>query len=361
MNIAEIPSGIISDTYGRKNSLLIAFALYILSFVIFYFSRDFSLLLVAIIFNGLGDAFRSGTHKGMIMDYLKQNNWESFKIDYYGHTRSWSQIGSAISAIFAGVIVLYTGDYRKIYLLAIVPYMINFINICNYPESINYSKGQRKSQAGYSIISVFQNFITNLRKTGVFRIINSTALHSAYLKAIKDYIQAIMLQVAIMIPILLSYNEKQKSGLVIGVLYFIIFLLTSRASKNAGRLMQSGIKNLSMKTLALGLLFGSLCGILVMKELWVPALVLFVFIYLIENIRKPILTGFLSDEVPNEILASVLSAQSFYQTIITSVLAIGFGYTADHFGLGVSLLSISVVLFLFISLSRMLPNPNKKT
>ena len=74
INIFEIPSGIIADTYGRKNALIGSFFVYIISFSVFYLSNDFWLLLIAFIIFGIGEAFRSGTHKGMIMDYLKLNH-----------------------------------------------------------------------------------------------------------------------------------------------------------------------------------------------------------------------------------------------------------------------------------------------
>ena len=105
INILEVPSGFIADTYGRKNALITSFLAYIISFGTFYFSSDFGLFLIAFVLYGVGDAFRSGTHKAMIMDYLNLNQWANHKIDYYGHTRSWSQLGSALSSLAAGVIV----------------------------------------------------------------------------------------------------------------------------------------------------------------------------------------------------------------------------------------------------------------
>ena len=116
-NLLEVPSGILADTYGRKRSLLLAFLVYILAFLTFYLSANFFLLLIAMVLVGVGDAFRSGTHKGMIMDYLRIMGWEAQKINYYGHTRSWSQLGSAVSALLAGLTVFYASNYRIIYLM----------------------------------------------------------------------------------------------------------------------------------------------------------------------------------------------------------------------------------------------------
>ncbi|MGH1432959.1 MAG: hypothetical protein ACRBG0_00720 [Lewinella sp.] len=54
----------------------------------------------------------------------------------------------------------------------------------------------------------------------------------------------------------------------------------------------------------------------------------------------------LTDNVDAEILTSVISVQSFYQTLVTSALAIGIGIAADYYGIGLVLFSISLVLIL---------------
>ena len=81
----------------------------------------------------------------------------------------------------------------------------------------------------------------------------------------------------------------------------------------------------------------------------------FIVIYIIENIRKPILTGFIADNVPGEILTSVISAQAFLKTIITAVLAFMFGWIADMKGIGVSFIVVSAFLIvstLFLTISQ---------
>lgn len=347
INVLEIPSGIVADTFGRKYSLVLAFALYIFAFLVFYFSTTFLFLLLAIVLMGLGDAFRSGTHKGMIMDYLKSKDWSQHKVSYYGATRSWSQRGSAISALVAGILVLYSGDYRSIYLLSIIPYLLNFVNILSYPEALNFSQKSKPKSSKKALGTTFRSFGKALRQKQVFAVINSAALHSAYLKSIKDYIQIVMLNIALAIPILTMVDDKQKSGLVIGILYFIIYLLNSQASRFAGKLSRFDQSKTASKTLMIGLSMGLLSGIMLYQEWWGLAWGLFALIYLIENLRKPVLTGMLADQVPNEILTSVLSAQSFYGTILVSGLALSFGLIADYANIGIALGTISIALLLF--------------
>ena len=346
-NFSEIPTGIVADAYGRKNSLVAAFAAYIISFLLFYFSSQFYLFLFAIILFGIGDAFRSGSHKGMIMDYLKMNNWQDQKVNYYGHTRSWSQRGSAVSALFAGVLVFYTGTYRAVFLYSVLPYLINFVNIYSYPNVLNFSPKEKIKGPPPSLRNIFQSFIMVVRQPKVFQIINSAALHTAFLKAVKDYIQPLLVQVSLMIPLLLALDVKKKNGLIIGIIYFFIFLLTSLASRKSYKMLELKSKNVATLTLYFGFAAGIICGVFYQSEWWIFALLFFVGIYLIENLRKPLLTGEIADNVPPQILTSVISAQSFFATILTSIIALVSGILVDSFGIGFALAIVSSSLMLF--------------
>lgn len=347
INLFEIPSGILADTFGRKSALIGSFVVYIISFSLFYLSTDFWLFLSAFILYGIGEAFRSGTHKGMIMDYLKLNHWEKQKINYYGHTRSWSQKGSAISALIAGLIVFYSGSYQNIFLYSIIPYLFNLLLILSYPGKLNRSSELINPKSRPGIGLTIKSFIKTIKQPEVLKIINTSAMHTAYLRAVKDYIQLLMVNIALIIPIMLNVEAEKKNGIVIGVIYFFIFLATSRASQLSSKVAAKNKRNISHITLLLGFIFGIICGISYFHDLWIISIIAFAGIYIVENIRKPILTGVIAENVPNEILTSVLSAQSLLRTIITAILALVFGLLADNFGIGVSFTALSLFLTLF--------------
>ena len=346
VNISEIPSGIIADTYGRKRALMAGLLFFMISFLVFYLSTDFWLFLLAFVLYGLGDAFRSGTHKGMIMDYLKLNAWEGQKISYYGHTRSWSQMGSALSSLLAGLIVFYSGRYQSIFLLSIIPYLVNLLLIASYPGELNKSLKLKETGTRPGIGSTFRQFSKIIRRPKVLEIVNSSAIHTAYLRAVKDYIQPLMVHVALLIPLMLHLEAEKKNGIIIGLIYFFIYLLTSQASRLSSRFVVQNKKSISFITLLFGFTFGVVSGFLYMEGIWIIALITFVGIFIVENIRKPVLTGFIADQVSNEILTSVISAQSFIRTLMTALLALVFGIIADSKGIGLSFLIVSLFLLL---------------
>ena len=346
INAFEIPSGIIADTYGRKNSLMASFLLYIVSFALFYLANEFWFFLTAFILFGIGDAFRTGTHKGIIMSYLKQKNWNDQKINYYGHTRSWSQKGAAISSLFAGLIVFYSGNYESIFLYSIIPYLLNFLLIMSYPAELNYSTKQSQNKKRIGMTAVFKSFFKNIKKPNALRIVNISAIHSAYLRAVKDYIQPLMVNVAAMLPLMLNIDPDKKNGIIIGVLYFVIYLMTSLASKFASKAAAKSRQNISYITLLCGLSCGIICGVFYLYELWIISLIAFVGIYIVENLRRPIMTGFIADNVENEVLASVISVESLLRTVMTAIIALAFGIIADNYGIGSAFISLTTFLLL---------------
>jgi MFS family permease len=358
-NLFEIPSGLIADIYGRKKSLAAALLIFSISFLIFWISDNFWFYLFAFIIFGLADAFRSGSHKGMMMDYLKLNDWTEYKSEYYGHTRSWSQRGSAISALLAGILVFIDGNYQNIFIYSAIPYAINFILILSYPSEIDRSEKKKEQN---SFRDSLKALFLVLKQKPVLKLVSTSAFHTAYLKALKDYIQAVMLGIALLLPSMKGVAIDRQNGLVIGVLYFIIYLLTAYASQYSSTILKKAPTNLAKKTLLLGLFFGLSCGVFFIYEIWIWAFISFTLIFIIENIRKPILTSFVADQVPNELLTSVYSAQSQLRTLFSAVIAFTFGILADMWGIGSALVIISsvmLVLSIFISFNN--KAYNKKT
>jgi hypothetical protein len=140
-----------------------------------------------------------------------------------------------------------------------------------------------------------KSLVLVIKRPKVFRIINTAALHSAYLKAVKDYIQPLMAIVALFVPVFVHHENEKRNGIIIGGIYFLIYLATSWASKYASKL-ESQIKfDVPFATLLFGFFLGAATGFFYTREMWVVALVAFIGIYLVENVRKPVLTGYISD------------------------------------------------------------------
>lgn len=346
--VLEVPSGLMADQLGRKRSLLCSFGLYMISFLLFHQAESFWALLAGMLLFGTADAFRSGTHKGMIMTWLAHHGSLDQKVAFYGRTRSWSQMGSSVSALLAGILIFYDGQYDRIFLYSMIPYGLNLINVWSYPPTLDM--GSKKSRRpGFRV--VWNRYLDVIRNIRLLRIVHSAAAHSAFTKSLKDYLQPILLQLSFGIPILLDYSLEKKSGLIIGITYFVIYQLSSLASRRAD--LFRDLHKIGPRSLFLGLCAGLLYGMMILMELYWAALLPVVIVYVIENIRKPILTGEVADEVPDDILTSVLSTQSFWKTMLTAGMSLMLGVLIDWQGIGAGIvMGTATLLMVTFALER---------
>lgn len=350
-NIFEIPSGVIADSLGRKKTLISSFIFYILSFIIFFTSNNYVALIGAMAFYAFGDAFRTGTHKAMIFEYLKRNNWDNQRAHYYGHTRSWSQMGSALSSLIAAAIVFFSKNYKAVFLFSTIPYILDLLNLISYPI---YLDGNHKKLNFYEFKNKFKTVVKDLlnsfKNKNILKSITNLSIHSGLHKSIKDYLQPIIQTFALSIPLFLAYSDKQRSAILVGILYFILYLITSFASKNAGKLKDNSKS--SEKVLNYTMYFGFILtfasGIFYHFSFYVLSIIFYIVISLNENIRNPIGVAHVSSHYKDEILATALSANSQTKSLFAALLAPLIGLIADNYGIGIAL-SLIALLIIIIS------------
>ncbi len=348
--LLEIPSGLIADVLGRKKTLMTSFLFYMVSFIIFYFSDHYVLMVVAMIFFAIADAFRTGIHKAMIFQYLKSRGRSDQKADYYGHTRSWSQTGSALSSLIAAAMVFYYGSYKIIFAASVIPYILDFILISTYPDFLN---GEIKHIAQSTMWEkskyIFSAFVRSFKNLNFLKSLTSLSLHTGYYRAIKDYIQPILMSLTLILPLFTDLKNKQKTALVVGALYFIIYLLTAYTSRHAGRFREF-YKNFAKPmnlTLIAGFVAGIASGLFYSAQFYWISVLFFVLILMIENLRKPIGIAYVAEFSHDEAMATVLSVQSQSQSVFAAIIAPIIGFTAQYAGLGLGIALTTSLLLLF--------------
>ncbi len=331
----EIPSGILADQYGKKTELLTCFIFYIISFIFFFIGGNFLTILIGMIFFGLGEAFRSGTHKAMIYSYLEQKGWFSHKTFVYGRTRSFSLIGSSISAFLSIIFVLGLPTLRWIFLLSILPYILDFLLILSYPNSLN-----ERVETNISIGKFFLNSVNHLKSIlknkALFKPLFSSSLYDGIFKVLKDYIQPILkiAMGALTISFLIRFTPSQRVKIVLGIVYGIFYIASSWASRNVYRLNKRAPSHILMDLyfFAMGIILLSLGLFIQIKS--VVFIILFYFIlYVMKDSRRPLVVDVLGDYMDKTQRATVLSIESQLRSVIVIVLAPVVGYLADKFSI----------------------------
>jgi hypothetical protein len=150
------------------------------------------------------------------------------------------------------------------------------------------------------------------------------------------------------LPVLLVLENKQRSSIVIGAVYFVIFMLTSAASRRSGMVADRFEKlyvPLNM-SLIVGFSMGVLSGLFYNLELSVLSIVFFITLYIIQNLRAPMAVSYVSDVMEQDILATGLSAESQASSLAAAIIAVLIGFFADRYGVGSGLVIVSIILIL---------------
>lgn len=345
INLMEIPSGAAADIYGRKNSMIVSLISYIISYIIFAFSDSYAPLFAAVFFYSIGEAFRTGTHKAMIFDWLRRNDRLSEKTKVYGFTRSWSKYGSAISVIISSIIIIFSKDYRWIFIFSIIPYVAGVWNIACYPDYLNNNE-----EHDMSIKQIFIHTLKSVKKS--FRdsrirklIVQSMGFEGVF-EVTKDYLQPILKAQALVIAALLLIPEKNSTAIIVGAVYFVLHIASAMTSKRAhlfADLFRSEKTAITVMILAGSILaFISSAGLHL--KLFFIAIIAYIVYYILQNLWRPILVAQYDDLAESSEQATILSIEAQAKTVGIAIIAPAAGYIADHYGIESSLLLLAVIM-----------------
>ena len=334
--LLEIPTGIVADVTGRRRAMVLAFASYLISFAIFSYAGSFWAFVPAMILFAAGEAFRSGTHKSMIMQHLDLEGLTGQRVHYYGYTRSMSRLGSAVAALGVGVFAFVGIGYDYIFPATMVPYALGLGLMLTYPAELDGAT-ERKKLLSAVWRHTADSFKSLCQTADLKRVVVNESIFDAFFKAAKDYLQPIVKTAALGLPLLAAAGTQERTFLLVGAVYFVVYLnsfFSSRFSGHAADRASDLARALNGLFWAFALGF-CLVGTFYGRELAVPAIVVFFFFYTLYNLRKPMAIGYMSDLIPGRQRATVLSVQSQVRAIFAAVVAPLLGWVADQPDLGI--------------------------
>ena len=330
INLLEVPSGAVADLFGRRRSMILAFVAYIVAFAVFGFSQLYWHFFIAMFFFAIGEAFRTGTHKAMIFAWLRLEGRSDEKTRVYGYTRSWSKIGSAVSVILATAFVLLMNNYAYVFFFSIVPYVAALANFMTYPREL---EGQPEKEL--SLRQILAHLGESIRATLVVRrlrrlIVESMAFEGVF-KAAADYLQPVLKNAALLIPILIAWEDTRRIAIMVGVVYLILYLFSAYASRSSHRVVhyaggeEGGSRLLWMVVF---LLYLALVPLLFFGYYYV-AIIGFIALYVVQNFWRPILISRFDAFATETAGATVLSIESQAKSVSTMIVAPILGVLVD--------------------------------
>jgi len=327
--LLEIPSGVVADQFGKRATLIFSRFCLLPAFAVFAMADGFWLFLVAMIIMGINKAFKSGTHKAYIYDYVEQSGTDISFTEVIGKGKYWARLGEALACAAGGAIAGKYG-FNMVFVFALVPVVVNCVNALTYAkieEKHKVSRFSLKSHFGH----IFESFKHIREKRIVYRIILNSAVFAFCLKASGMFFQPYMRDVNIRVEL-------------IGLIYTAVFIVTAFGSRYAylleKKFTRANIANVIgwlavIPLLVLGFRFISIGGVF-----------LFAGIIFIRNVRRPPVITELNRHIESGNRATILSIDALF----TALLALAFlpvvGYLSDTILVHNTLLILGGVLVL---------------
>ncbi|MCF7872438.1 MFS transporter [Candidatus Woesearchaeota archaeon] len=326
--LLEIPSGIVADFLGKKNTLIISTCLYLAELVIVSFANGFWPFLVAKIISGIGVSLASGTGAALLYDSLKKTGRikEHKKISGIQFTIRYVSMGLVFTVgafIFSfsvkmPAIISIPFIFLGLVLLFFIKEPFKTVKKFNYVNSLIHFKQGLKEFKFNENLRIFAFF--SLIVGSIITIIQSTS--SLFFEKI-------------MIPVSL-----------IGIISFIAAIVTAFMSKQSDHIE----KNLKMKHSIYFIQFFIFLCVFLMSFMF-PWWGVFFYLVLcgVNGFFEVIINHYVNELVASENRATMLSINNFFVHIGIFVLYPVFGVLTERFSMSLALL-LFAVLFLVYSL-----------
>ncbi len=347
--LLEVPSGFVADQWGRRRSLMICFGTYLVAFPLYVLaagyadSRQLALLYVAQTLFAIGEAFRTGTHKAIMLDWVDSTEPDA-GVRVIGGTRMVSKITAGVSALLGSFILAFYGRFAALFWVSAAAAFGGLVLMTTYPAWLD-GEARRKRVAGVKNITPFSGL--RLQRGFASLIAQSVALEAG-IKVAQHYVQPLLYRG-------LEASDLRVVGgtgaLVIGVYYLVhegLGGLASGFSSSVDRRL-SGPRVLRLAPVA-ALAAISLAAVGLWLEFYPLALIAFIALGILQNGRRPIFVSELNQVMDKEKRATVLSAESQLRSLAFGVLAPATGYVADAYGLAAALAAMSLVMVVALSI-----------
>ena len=326
----EIPTGVVTDRYGRKISLLVAVLVQSLSLFIVAYAHTFSVMFIAYVLWGFGSSFETGTHDALIYDSLDQINKASDYRKVRGRMASLAILAGAFGSVLAG----YLGGIQ----LALPIILTASIALLMFPLVLLLKEPEVAQSMEPSHLLHLKKSIQYLSNN---RFVSALILYSAFMVTavwgLYDFYQ----------PFLNSFGIGVEA---IGLLY-LFFRLFGVAG---AQFSDSIFKKLGKSSIYLiPLCF--VVSVLFLGFFNNPFVITFIFlVFFLDGVRFPIINDLINQNLPSSRRATIISLGSVLSCLMGCIVYPSLGRIADLLslqmtfrvlGLGLCVVMSMVLLF----------------
>jgi len=332
----EIPSGYLSDKFGRKKTLILCGIAYTIGSVIYAFFSKFYLFVLAQIIFGIGGSLLSGTDTSLIYDSLTQVKKINLFKKIEGGSRFFIRIAASSASFLGGLLALITLR-TPFYFAAIVPMIM-------IPLAFSMMEPKRKKRKTET------NALFDIGKISKFvfrhKKIMSITLYNAL-------VCGIMLM--IITSYYLYYNEIGFNATHISIIYGFFMIFSAFGAVSTHFLEKKIGKRNSFILLAFPFIIFILLGIFQSIYL-IPFIFLNGFIW---GFSRPLFSGYTNELISSEIRATALSVTNMVKVLPIIILSPLIGKLIDLTSLSISFYLIGGIYLVVSLISLYLLNKHK--
>jgi MFS family permease len=307
--IFEVPTGVVTDRYGKKISLLIATLVESISLFILAFAHSFLAIFISYVLWGFGTSFETGTHDALIYDSLKQIDRETDYRRVMGRIRTLVILAGALGSIMAG----YLGGIE----LALPIFLTACIGLLTSPLLLLLAEPEASDVMEPSHLLHIKESTRYVSHHGlVALLILYSSVVATAVWGLHDFYQ----------PLLSTFGIQVET---IGLLY-----LCFRLCGVAGAYFSDAIYRAVGKTSVYLIPLCFVISVFGMGSFVAPWVIGFVFvIYFMEGLHYPILNDLLNKNLPAGKRATIISLGSVLSCLMGCVGYPALGRIADVFSL----------------------------
>jgi len=331
----EIPSGAVSDLFGRKNTLILSTFIHFLAIIALYIGGNLYVFLIFAVLAGLSTSLVSGTDVSLIHDELetlgKTHLFKKVLGNYFG---LWP-FGAIFSSIMGGFLV--KTSLQLTIVASLIPIVISFI-VLFFLKEPNVEKEQHSNVLKHSLASL--KIIAHSKQ--LILIIVAGIIGFSFGFSLYQ-----------LLPIYLNFKE-------IPIQYFSWISAATFLSAAAGSYFSNFFSSRLGNKVTLVLTILS-AAILYLGATFIEspyAVILFVIGFGFFRLKKPLINHFINLEASTKNRATISSIASFGDRLGLTLSMLLLGYVADlhnintAYMLSASLLLLAPLLYAFISDSK---------
>ncbi len=329
-SLFELPTGLFSDHFGRKKTIILGSLAGLISVLFFAISYNYFLLLLGAIFEGLGRASFSGNNDAYLYDLLSESNQKNKYKEILGKTSSMFHISAGLGALLGGLAA--TQSLKLAFYLTLLPMLLRLLVSLCFSETAKYSR--KDSNLFSTLIPAIKLFFSN-KKLAKLSLADSLSFALG-----ESYYQFQSIFFASLWPVWAIGITRVISNLGAAFSYFFSGKILAKFSEG--------------KTLIFASIYSRLMEILALLVPGILSPLLISSTSVFHGVTTVAKSHLLQQEFTNNKRATMGSLNSLLGSILFGIISLTLGSLADIFTPRIGLLVLSLssfsILFLYLNL-----------